>query len=299
MAQNREGVQLFKSVWSNLRVPVRPGPEGLDLYRAQIERFPEKHILVLGATPELVDMALELDAKKVVSVERNPEIMEAMRELGTKNWTEVQLVVGDWLEERPDFYASFNCVVCDGGLLFLKYPGQWERLFKLVYSYLVPGGVFVAKEWAEPPGDRDYERLKEEMIGCFEAESKGQNREELLELYIRLASELRIATFIKTTRKDGSFDQDILVKRIDTLTAELRQRFPDPEMVQVTQWALKYLARSQPGTTDVISGVGFQTAEVLLCNHGFKSEYFPLPDPPIPGANYMFVAHKTISFVFK
>ncbi len=293
MAQNQENVQLFKSVWSNLCVPVRPGPEGLNLYRVQMQRFPEKHILVLGATPELVDMALELNAMKVVSVERNPEIMEAMRELGTKDWTKVQLVAGDWLEERPDFYASFNCVVCDGGLLFLEYPGQWEQLFNLVYSYLTPSGVFVAKEWAEPLGDRDYEPFKEKMIGRFEAESKGQNRAELMELYIRLASELRLATFIKTTRKDGSFDQDILVKRLDTLLDELSQRFPDPVMVQIAQAALKYLARSQPDKTDVITGVGFENAEKLLCKLGFKSEHFPLPDPPIPGANYMVVAHKT------
>ena len=294
MAQNQEGVQLFTSVWSNLCVPVRPGPEGLDLYRTRMERFPEKHILVLGATPELIDMALELDAGKVVSVERNAEIMEAMRALGTKDWTEVQLVAGDWLEERPDFYASFNSIVCDGGLLFLEYPGQWEQLFKLVYSYLNPGGVFVAKEWAEPPGDRDYEPFKEKMIGRFEDKSKFQNREELIESYIRLASELRLATFIKTTRKDGSFDQKILVKRLDTLLEELGRRFPDPVMVQIAEAALKYLARSQPGTTDVIAGVRFDDADVLLRKHGFKSEHFPLPDPPIPGANYMFVAQKIL-----
>jgi SAM-dependent methyltransferase len=247
---------------------------------------------VIGATPELVDLALELNAKKVVSVERNPEIIEAMRQLGTKNWTEVQLLAGNWLEERPDFYSSFNCVVCDGGLLFLEYPGQWERLFKLVYSYLVPGGVFVAKEWAEPPGDRDYDHVKENLIGCFETKSKNQNRNKMIESYIRLVSELWLATLIKTTREDGSFDQKIVVKRLDTLTEELKQRFPDLEMVQITEGALQHLARSQPGTTDVITGVRFEPAEALLSGQGFWSEHFPLPDPPIHGANYMFVAHK-------
>jgi len=292
MSLDLERVKFIKSVWSNLRVPVRPGPEGLDLYRIQMERFPGKNTLVIGATPELVDLALELKAKKVVSVERNPEIREAMRQLGTKNWTEVQLLAGNWLEEHPDFYSSFNCVVCDGGLLFLEYPGQWERLFKLVYSYLVPGGVFVAKEWAEPPGDRDYDQFKETLISCFESESKHHNRKELIESHIRLVSELWLATLIKTTRKDGSFDQDIVVKRLDTLTEELKQRFPDLEMVQITEGALQHLARSQPGTTDVITGVRFEPAEALLSGQGFWSEHFPLPDPPIHGANYMFVAHK-------
>jgi hypothetical protein len=65
-------------------------------------------------------------------------------------------------------------------------------------------------------------------------------------------------------------------------------------MVQIAEAALKYLARSQPGTTDVVAGVRFDDADVLLCKHGFKSAHFPLPDPPIPDANYMFVAHKIL-----
>ena len=107
MSLNLERVKFIKRFWSNLRVPVRPGVEGLALYRTQMERFPEKNILVLGATPELVDLALELNANKVVSVERNPEVMEAMRQLGKKDWTEVQLVAGNWLEEAPGFLLVF------------------------------------------------------------------------------------------------------------------------------------------------------------------------------------------------
>ena len=129
MSLNKNRIEMFRSVWSKLRVPVRPGPEGLDLYRYQMKRLQGKDILVLGATPELVDMAIELKAEKVVSVERNPEIVEAMRQLGEKDWSMVQLVTGDWLEERPEFEASFDCAVCDGGLLFLQYPAQWETLF--------------------------------------------------------------------------------------------------------------------------------------------------------------------------
>jgi SAM-dependent methyltransferase len=285
-------VNFCKGIWSKARVPIRPGPEGLALYRAYMERCSGESILVLGTTPELVDMALELKVKKVVSIERNPEVIEALRQLGTQDWTKVHLIADDWMEERPDFYSSFNCVVCDGGLLFLKYPGQWERLFKLVYHYLVPGGVFVAKEWAEPPGDRDYDQFKENLISGFETKKKEQNRKDLIESYIHLASELWLVALIKTTRKDGSFNQPIVVKRLDALIEELKQRFPDPEIVQITEGTLKFIARSQPGTTDVITGVRFESAEALLAAQGFRSEHYPLPDPPISGANYMFAAYK-------
>ena len=128
---SQEKTAFFRDVWSRLTVPVRPGPEGLDLYREQIDLFTRKQVLVLGATPELVDMALRLGADRVVSIERNPEIMAAMRQLGEEDWSSVQMVVGDWLEHRSEFHAAFNCIVCDGGLLFLEFPGQVGAPFRI------------------------------------------------------------------------------------------------------------------------------------------------------------------------
>lgn len=292
MSLNLERVRMIRKMWGQLRVPVRPGIEGLELYRFQIQQFATKDILILGATPELIDMALELNADKVVSVERNPEVIEAMRQLGTQDWSRVQLIEGDWLEERPEFIGAFSCIVCDGGLLFLEYPGQWEQLFKLIHSYLMPGGVFIAKEWAEPIGQRDYDQFVAEMIDEFETNSVHQSPIERIESYTYLASELRLAIFIHATLDNASFDQELLVKRADALCEKLVQKFPDPQMVQTTESALKYLARSEPGRTDTVAGARFDKADELLSRQGFRSEHFPLPDRPISGANYMFVSRK-------
>jgi SAM-dependent methyltransferase len=264
--------------------------EGLALYRREIERFPEKRVLVLGATPELVDMALELHAETVISVERIPAVMEGMRRVATRDWSSVQMLPEDWLEDRPDFHSAFNCVVCDGGLLFLDYPSQWERLFELVRRNLEPGGVFVAKEWAEPPGDRDYDDLVNALITAFKPEGAGQTPEQTRTAYMGLASELRVATLVNATREDGSFDQRALVDRSDRLLAALERKFPDPHMIETTRAAFEHLARSRPGTMDTVSGVGFEGAEALLQRSGFDCECFPLQDPPVPGGNYMFVA---------
>ena len=91
MEPNNDNVQMIKSLWGNLRVPIRPGSECLDIYRAFMEKLPRKDILVLGATPELVDMAVELKAEKITSIERNPDIIEAMKQLGNRDWSGVEL----------------------------------------------------------------------------------------------------------------------------------------------------------------------------------------------------------------
>ena len=48
-----ERVELFRSVWSRLRVPVRPGKEGLELYRKTLEEFSEKKSSLWGQRPSL------------------------------------------------------------------------------------------------------------------------------------------------------------------------------------------------------------------------------------------------------
>ena len=285
-------VIFFRDVWSRLTVPVRPGPEGRDLYREQMKRFARKHVLVLGATPELVDMAIHLGAERVVCIERNPEIMAAMRQLGEEDWSGVEMIAGNWLEKRSAFHAAFNCIVCDGGLLFLQFPGQWERLFELVYDYLLPGGVFVAKEWAEPAGTREYETVKLELIRMFEQQYPGMDDGQAAKAFSRLASELRLAAFIGLTCEDGSFAQEPLVARLDALIEELEKRFPNPGLVAMTHAAFKYLARSQPGTTDTVAGVRYHGVERLLSRQGFQCQKHPLPDAPLQGGNYMFVALK-------
>ena len=293
MADISQGKEFFfRDVWSRLTVPVRPGPEGLDLYREQMKRFARKHVLVLGATPELVDMAIQLGAERVVCIERNPEIMAAMRQLGEEDWSDVEMIAGDWLEKRSDSHGAFNCIVCDGGLLFLEFPGQWERLFALVCDYLLPGGVFVAKEWAEPRGQQGIRNCKVELIRTFEQQCPGMDDGQAAKAFSRLASELRLAAFIGMTCEDGSFAQAPLVARLDALIEELEKRFPDPELVAMTHAALKYLARSQPGTTDTVAGVRYHGAERLLSRQGFQCQEYPLPDAPLHGGNYMFVALK-------
>ncbi len=283
--------EFFAGVWERLTVPIRPSSEGLELYRREIGGLSDESILVLGATPELIDMALDSDAGTVVSVERFPAVAEAMRSLGTRDWASVQMVLGDWLEDRPGFHSRFTYIACDGGLLFLRYPDEWQRLFGLARRYLKPGGVFVAKSWAEPEGQRDYDSLAAELIASFEAQQAGQSLERTRTAYRRLASELRVAALVDATNDDGLFDQQILVDRADRLIADMEAKFPDSESVAVSHAALKHLARSLPGSTDTVTGVGFDGAAPLLQGQGFTDcEHLLLQDPPVPGGNYMLIA---------
>ena len=285
-------VRHYANVWRNLTLPVRPSEGVLRVYREAMANLPEKNVVVLGSTPELIDMAVEANARRIVSIERSPTVIEAFQSLGETDWSNVQFVVGDWLEDRPEFHGRFNCIMCDGGVLFLEYPGQWDQLFKVVHGYLGPGGVFAAKSWAEPPGDWNYQDMVEAHIGAFKASSSALNAEQARIAFIRLASVLRLVSLVRGTRSDGLFDQKILVEQADDLMGRLEREFPDPAMVEINHAALKYLARSQPGRADTISGAGYDRAEQLLRRNGFEPTNFPISDPPIDGSTYVFVANR-------
>jgi hypothetical protein len=177
--------------------------------------------------------------------------------------------------------------------MFLEYPGQWNQLFAIARAYLAPQGVFVGKSWAEPAGDRSYDDMVEAHIGAFKASSPGLQADEYRKAFIGLATMLRLDTFVDATRADGSFDQELLVERADQLLDRVEREFPDPAMVEISHSALKYLARSQPGRADTISGAGPDRAEQLLRQNGFRPTIFPLPDAPIEGSTYVFAAYRT------
>ena len=134
--------------------------------------------------------------------------------------------------------------------------------------------------------------MKLDLIQTFEQQRPGMNDGQKAKAFSFLASELRLAAFIGMTCEDGSFAQKALVARLDHLIEELEQRFPDSELVSIAHAALKYLARSQPGTTDTVAGVRFNGAQRLLTEQGFQCREHPLPDAPVKGGNYMFVACK-------
>jgi hypothetical protein len=292
MSSVGDQVEFYAAMWRNLTLPVRPSEGVLRVYREAMAKLPEKRVIVLGSTPELIDMAVDAGAERIVSIERSPTVIEAFRELGRNDWSRVQFIVGDWLEDRPEFHSRFNCIMCDGGILFLQYPGQWSRLFEVVHSYLEPGGIFAAKSWAEPPGDWKYADLVEAHIAAFKTTISALDADQARIAFIRLASVLRLISLVGGTRSDGLFDQKILVDQADDLIGRLEREFPDPAMIEINHAALKYLARSQPGRADTISGAGYDRAEPLLKRAGLVSRNFPVSDPPIDGSTYVFVAQR-------
>ena len=283
-------VEHLRRMWSLLSVPVRPSAEGLRVYAEGLGTG--RRVLVLGTTPELIDLAVERKSSRIVSMERNPATILALRQFAHRPWDGVELRCADWLEADSRLEGAFDCIACDGGLLFLDFPGLWERLLANVRRYLAPGGEFIAKMTSlpEPGGSVSSENAYAERVdalldahdrlrAAYPADARAH--------FIGLMSQLRVLTFLGATQDSGAFDTALLVRRTDQLASAMLARHPELEDGEVIRAALVHLARSRADGVDTVAGATKEQARALFRRCGFRYTATPLEDPPLPGGNYM------------
>ena len=110
---NRSLVTQIAESWKLAASPIRPSPATVDAFRAALPSGNGWRGLVQGATPEIVDLMLSHDAGRVVCMDLHPETIEAMRTLGSEDWSGVEAMVGDWSHDKPELRSAFDIVISD------------------------------------------------------------------------------------------------------------------------------------------------------------------------------------------
>lgn len=132
--------------WSHLSSPLRPCPADVRNFSELLELAPSRplRVLILGVTPELFQLQWPLGTS-ICSADRSPEMIQAV-------WPGPSETAfhADWLD-LPFSAASFDRVLCDGGLHLLAYPDDHLKLSNSVARLLSPGGRFLIRLFARPP----------------------------------------------------------------------------------------------------------------------------------------------------
>ncbi len=134
--------------WAHIGAPLRPGMADLEGFR-KVVGLPggtPRRVLILGVTPELWRLGWPVGSE-VRAVDLSQEMIGALwpGPSGTA-------VEGDW-RALPFPPESFDCVLCDGGLVLLDYPEGQARLAAAVAGVLRPGGRFTIRLFCKPEGD--------------------------------------------------------------------------------------------------------------------------------------------------
>jgi len=126
----------------------------LDILRQEVGRFVAArrgitHALVLGATPELADLALAAGCE-VVRVDCNPAMFEAARKRQTvADRRRERCIVGDWLELDGIGEASIDLVLGDSALNNVPDADMAAVLAQLAHV-IRPGGLLALRQIALP-----------------------------------------------------------------------------------------------------------------------------------------------------
>ena len=211
--------------WMQLAPPLRPSPEDI----AALERLwnppPAPRVLILGATPELIDLALRRGARRVVAMDWQAAVFPAMRALATTDWTGVESVVRDWREPMPELDGGIDTVFGDGSTALLTFPDDWTILFRTVYRYLVPGGQLLLRTGIRPEPPFEFEPYFRDALARFDADCAAARDGPRAALMRGLLSELWMARGLGAARADGTIDTARRAVFTELVNRELTARY--------------------------------------------------------------------------
>ncbi|MEM9303366.1 MAG: class I SAM-dependent methyltransferase [Pseudomonadota bacterium] len=244
--------------------PIRPPQETLEAYRELVARNSPAPVLVLGATPELIDLALDLGSDRVVSMDWNADTFEAMRRTARNDWQRVDFVHQEWTSPKPEFAGQFGSVLCDGGAMFLP-SEQWEDVSSHVHAYLRPGGLWIARCMdGQGETEADFESTVRADLAAFDGSAKADEI-----AYRRLALHLRISTFREVADRDGNLDQALFAARNDLAADLMQQAFADGSAQKAADQLLRTLLRPSSGPSMMKSAAGPDVTVPALKRVGF------------------------------
>jgi len=100
----------YASQWSAVRPPLRPGDHDLERYGAGLK--PGQTVVVLGVTPELVNLAVDCGCD-VWAIDNEPSMIERFEQVGANYY------LGDWTD-LPSSLPKADWVLADGAPLFFR-----------------------------------------------------------------------------------------------------------------------------------------------------------------------------------
>jgi len=279
--------------WELITEPIRPSRQELDFMRAVVEHsFADPRVLVLGATPELVDTMIDIEPQRIVVVETRGRAIDAMRQLAKLDWDSAEFVIDDWRNRRLELEGKFEAIVGHGALLFLSYPREWQSVMGILRRYLADDGVVVLRSLFLPPQGHELQPNYERQLAEFEQAGAGQKETERLRRFIDTTTGIRITAILASTLDNGVVDHERLRDAMNWVREDLTRRYQGQHIWDVM--APEFKNTRQRGYEDVwpLAAPRWEQAKPVLEACGFDLEIQFIGDKPVPGCFCVITARK-------
>lgn len=290
-----ERVHWTRRLWAHAAAPFRPAASGLRAYAESLDAYgpASARALVLGATPELIDLMIERQASRVVAMDISLETWLAVQGMGRHRWSDVEWIHGDWLTPAPALQGAVDVICCDGGTLFLDWPTGWRRLFEVAFETLAPGGVFITKTQDMRGDGRGPEAHLAAHIERFERARRRDPAGEM-QHFRTMISSLHVALFLGTVRPDASLDPAPASVALRRAAGVLRARYAEPRFADFIDLFFEDMDPLRDPRAVLAASPSPEAIAALLEDVGFVVERADLPadHAPAPGVCSMFTARR-------
>jgi hypothetical protein len=263
-------VERIVADWRLATPPIRPYGARLEVFRAIAAGAGSA--LVMGSTPELIDLLVRAKVDRVAAIDAHAETQEAMRRLASEDWSRVELVVADWRHRRPRWDAAFERVLCHGGLHFVAFPDGWREVLGIFHGYLRPGGRLVTSSFSVALTAMTARDAYTEAVAAFEAERPGLGPERQERRFAELVSWLKGVTLHGAVEAGGMVCLDRSAEAARWIATSLRQRYSGPAFDRIIQ---AIFGRSNPVGRDganLIAAPTREQVEAEMVRGGFDVE---------------------------
>ncbi len=203
--------------WYLTTEPIRPSKLDLEHMTRMIkERYHAPRVLILGMTPELIDMASEAGANKIIVMELRILALEAYRKMVSSPF---EAKNGDWRIHYPELDRQFELVIGHGPFIFLKFPGEWISTLRVIRNYLTLEGSVIMRNFHVPYAAFDFSRVYTRLTNDLESKSHGLSEEDFTHNFLKTATSVRALAIQGATGKDGTVNQE----KLDNLMAFIKE----------------------------------------------------------------------------
>ena len=284
-------VEEIYSAWELTTPPVRPSDYEISYLRHRLGSVDGgASVLILGMTPELIDLCVEVGVGKIVVIELRKFAYLSLKKFAKQNWDRVEFVFSDWRIDNKSFHNRFEYIIGHGTFLLLSYTNDWQVVIGIMYRYLKSSGVFVVRHYLKPIDRFDWGVFKGKVIDDLPTDvedSFGQLAE-----IARLLTLLRCGAILNSTRHDGN----VIHNKLRASTEEVFNLLEN-KLKYSRYWEIVKREFNKPtasGYENMLPLAVPYACDVLplYTNESFMAFYDEIPDSDLPGVLSFILAVK-------
>ncbi len=234
---NDDQIRKMARMWSLFSSPLRPDLDDIGYLTARLGDAGLQRGLILGSTPELVDL-LNRRGCAVTIIDNNETVIKAMEILSQTNWAQVQIVCASWLEEQEALHGAFEVILGDNPLLFIRYPEDWHKLLGILKRYLVTDGRIIMRGFFRPVVPVAFEPFVEASLNRLSCINTEEPSEEDMKVFANEISIIRLGTALTALDAAGIICGQTRNRRIDYAREKLAPLFPDAPFDEIIEKVL-------------------------------------------------------------